>query len=163
MLPVEEGKVAASKSLLLFGILTIAAWIALGTAACWVFNSILGWLFLGFSTFAILIVLRRQMCGSCYYCASCTKGFAKLSKLFLGSNGIPGLGRGSVVGMAIFLYILLSIIPGALPVSSLLKEFTLLKLLLLVSILAITVYNMAARGKNATPKTTGINNAESLH
>ena len=145
----NDEKIHPTKSLLFFGNLIIALWIAIGTAACWIFNAMLGWLFLGFAAFAILIVMRRQMCGSCYYCASCTKGFAKLSQLFLGGNRIPGISRGSTIGMAVFIYVLLSVIPGWMLTSSLLQEVTLLKLSLLVSLLAITAYNLAARGKNA--------------
>ena len=144
----EEEKIAATKSSLLFGILLITVWIAVGTAAFWVINPLFGWLFLGFSVFSILIVMRRQMCGSCYYCVSCTKGFAKLSKLFLGGNSIPGISRGSTLGMAIFIYVLLSIIPGTVIVSSMFQEFTLLKLSLLVCLLSVSTYNLVNRGKN---------------
>jgi hypothetical protein len=147
-LPVVEGKMQATKSLLLFGVLTIAVWVGLGTAAFWLITPLYGWLFLGFSAFSILIVMRRQMCGSCYYCASCTKGFAKLSKLFVGGTRIPGLGRGSTLGMAVFIYVLLSVIPGTVLVSSILQEFSLIKLFLLAGLVAISIYNVAARGKD---------------
>jgi hypothetical protein len=145
----NDEKIHPTKPLLLFGSLIIVVWVALGTAACWIVNPLFGWLFLGFSAFVILIVMRRQMCGSCYYCASCTKGFAKLSKLFLGGNRIPGLGKGTTIGMAVFIYILLSVIPGWLLISSLLQAFTLLKLAILISLLAVTAYNVAARGTNS--------------
>jgi hypothetical protein len=146
----EEGKIAASKSSLFFGSLMIAVWIAIGTAAFWVINLLFGWLFLGFSAFSILIVMRRQMCGSCYYCVSCTKGFAKLSKLFLGGSSIPGIGKGSTWGMTIFIYLLLSIFPGVTLVSSIFQEFSLLKLFLLICILSVSAYNVVVRGKNLT-------------
>jgi hypothetical protein len=147
-LPTNEEKIKASKSLLFFGNLIIAVWVALGTAACWVLDPLLGWLFFGFSAFSILIVMRRQMCGSCYYCVSCTKGFAKLAKLFLGGNHIPGIGKGSTLGMAAFIYVLLSIIPGTLLVSSMFQEFSLLKLSLLVCLLSVSTYNVVTRVKN---------------
>ena len=149
-LTTNNEKIQASKSLLSFGILMIAVWIAIGTAAVWVTNPVFGWLFLGFSLFSILIVMRRQMCGSCYYCASCTKGFAKLSRLFLGGSNIPGIGKGSTIGMTVFIYILLSVIPGAMLVSSLLQEFTLLKFLLLIFLLSISTLNAVIRGKQLT-------------
>jgi len=113
----EKEKIVASKSLIFFGSLMIAVWIAVGTAAFWVINSMFGWLFLGFSVFSVLIVTRRQMCGSCYYCASCTKGFAKLSKLFLGGSSIPGISKSITWGMAVFIYLLLSIVPGIMLVT----------------------------------------------
>ena len=114
--------------------------------------------------------MRRQMCGSCYYCVSCTKGFAKLSKLFLGGNSIPGISRGSTLGMAIFIYVLLSIIPGTVIVSSMFQEFTLLKLSLLVCLLSVSTYNLVNRGKNLIrwperhlKENVGCCNAESLY
>jgi hypothetical protein len=125
----------------------IAVWIAIGTAAFWVINSMLGWLFLGFSVFSVLIVMRRQMCGSCYYCASCTKGFAKLSKLFLGGSSIPGISKGATWGMTVFIYLLLSIIPGIVLVSSIFQEFSVLKLSLLIGLLLISIYNAVSRGR----------------
>jgi hypothetical protein len=90
------------------------------------------------------------MCGSCYYCVSCTKGFAKLSKLFLGGSSIPGIGKGSTWGMTIFIYLLLSIFPGVTLVSSIFQEFSLLKLFLLICILSVSAYNVVVRGKNLT-------------
>ena len=149
----NDEKMRASKSLLFFGSLMIAAWIALGSAAVWAVNTVFGWLFLGFSAFTILIVMRRQMCGSCYYCASCTKGVAKLSKLFLGGGNIPGISKGSTLGMTVFLYLLLSIIPGLLLVSSIFQEFSLLKLVLLICLLSLSTYNMVIRGKKIDPLT----------
>ena len=144
MLNAEE-KIKASKSLLIFGTLTIAFWVALGTFSFWLTSQLLGWLFLGFSAFLILIVLRRQMCSSCYYCKTCTKGFAKLSRLFLGKSHIPGIGKGSEIGMAVFIYVILSVIPGTLLVPSIIQEFNPLKLLLLIGLLSISIYNLAAR------------------
>lgn len=138
-------KINATKSLLFFGSFMIAVWIAIGFIAVWVVNTVFGWLFLGFSAFAILILMRRQMCGSCYYCASCTTGFAKLSKLFLGSSQIPGIGRGSTLGMVVFIHLLLSVIPGLMLLSSIFQEFSLLKLSLLICLLSISIYNLAAR------------------
>ena len=146
----KEEKIEASKSSLFFGSLMIAVWIAVGTAAFWVINPLFGWVFLGFSLFSILIVMRRQMCGSCYYCVSCTKGFAKLSRLFLGGSSIPGIGKGSTLGMAVFIYLLLSIIPGMMLVSSLFQEFSLLKLSLLICLLSVSTYNAVIRGKKLT-------------
>jgi hypothetical protein len=146
-LTTNDEKIQASKSLLSFGILMIAVWIVIGTAAVWVTNPLFGWLFLGFSLFSILIVMRRQMCGSCYYCASCTKGFAKLSRLFLGGSNLPGIGKGSTMSMTVFIYILLSVIPGVMLVSSILQGFTLLKLSLLIFLLSISTLNALIRVK----------------
>jgi hypothetical protein len=146
-LPTDEEKMKSTKSLLFFGNFMIAIWIALGTAVCWSFGSLSGWGFLLFSTFSVFILIRRQMCSSCYYCNSCTKGFAKMSKLFLGGNNIPGVNRGSTIGMTIFIYATLSIIPGALLISSIIQDFTQLKLLLLIGILSIPTIQATIRAK----------------
>jgi len=144
-LPSDEEKIEATKSLLIFGNLTIALWVALGTISFWLSNQLLGWIFLGFSAFSILVVLRRQMCNPCYYCKSCTKGFAKLSRLFIGKSHIPGIGKGSELGMAVFIYVISSIIPSSLLVSSILQEINPVKLLLLICLLTISTANGAAR------------------
>jgi len=144
-LPSNEEKIEATKSLLIFGNLTIAFWVALGTISFWLTNTTLAWLFLAFSAFSILIVLRRQMCSSCYYCKSCTKGFAKLSQLFIGKSHIPGISKGSEIGMAVFIYTILSVLPGSLLVSSILQEFSPVKLLLMIGLLSISIYNVVAR------------------
>ncbi len=147
-MPAEEEKIHATKSLLTFGAITMSIWIALSTAAVFLFNQTAALLFLGFAAFSVFIVIRRQMCGSCYYCASCTKGFAKTSRLFLGGNNIPGISKGATIGMTVFLYVILTVIPGWILASSLLQEFNLSKTLLLAGLLAVTGYNAAAHALN---------------
>jgi hypothetical protein len=117
----------------------------LGDNFFWLYSQLLAWIFLGFSAFSILVVLRRQMCNSCYYCKSCTKGFAKLSQLFIGKSHIPGIGKDSEVGMAVFIYVILSVTPGSLLVSSIFQEINPVKLLLLIYLLTISTANGAAR------------------
>jgi hypothetical protein len=141
----NEEKIAATESLLFFGNLAIAVWVALGTVSFSLVNSTVGLLFLGFSAFSILMVLRRQMCNSCYYCKSCTKGFAKLSQLFVGKSHIPGIGKGSELGMAVFVYVSFSVAPAALLFSLILQEFSLLKLVLMIGLLAISTFNVSNR------------------
>ncbi len=143
----EQEKIATSKSLLLFGGLTIAVWVAVSTSVFWVIYPAYGWFFLIFSAFSILIAMRLQMYSSCHYCVSCTKGFSKLSKLFLGGNNIPGISRGSTMGMTAFIYLLLSIIPGLMLVLSIFQELNPLKLMLLICLLSISIFNAVIRGK----------------
>jgi hypothetical protein len=121
---------------------------ALGTISAWLINQWVGLLFLCFSAFSILIIIRRMMCNSCYYCKSCTSGFAKLSKLFLGGSHIPGIGNGTTLGMSIFIYIILTVIPASLLISSLVQEFSITKIVLLIGILAITSVNVLQKTKN---------------
>ena len=143
----DNEKIEATKSLLFFGTLILAVWVALGTLSIWLINQLFGWLFLGFSAFAVLVVIRRLLCNSCYYCKSCTKGFAKLSKLTLGSSRIPGISKGSTLGMAITMYVILTVIPTALLVNSMLNSFDPLKILSLTGILLVTVCTLIIRAK----------------
>jgi hypothetical protein len=143
-----EEKIVPTKKLLLSGNLILAIWIALGTVSCLLIGLLVGLLFLGFSVFLILIILRRQLCSTCYYCKSCSKGFAKMSMLFQGANHIPGIGKGSLLGMAAFTYIVLTVIPGVLLADSMLADFSIAKLLLLGCLLAVSVYSIIIRIKN---------------
>ena len=148
LLPTDEEKMQSSKPLLFFGNLMIIVWIALGTAAFFLFSDLAGWVFLFFSAFSVFILVRRQMCTSCYYCKSCTKGFAKMSKLFLGGNRIPGIGKGTTIGLVVFILVVLSVIPVGLLVYSMFLEFNVLNLLLLIGILGISTYQVVARARN---------------
>ncbi|MGD6810694.1 MAG: hypothetical protein ACQCN3_13435 [Candidatus Bathyarchaeia archaeon] len=137
-------KVQAIKSQLLGGNLLALAWILLGTFGCWLINPLYGWLFLGFSAFVTYGILRRMTCTSCYYCKSCTKGMAKLSLLFLGATHIPGIGKATIAAMDITVYVILTLIPGWLLASSLMAEYSLLKLLVLGGLIAVSI--VAATG-----------------
>lgn len=143
-------KVQATKPQLLGGNLLALIWILIGTFGCWLINPLYGWLFLGFSAFIIYGILRRMTCNSCYYCKSCTKGMTKLSLLFLGKNHIPGLSQSSIVAMTIIIYIVLTLIPIGLLAHSIMAEYTLLKMLALTGLAAVStvgilgiLYNIA--------------------
>ena len=144
----DNEKIVATKSLLASGTSLLAVWVALGALSIWLINPLFGWLFLSFSAFVTLMVIRRMLCTSCYYCKSCTKGFAKLSKMSLGGNRIPGIGKGSTLGMAATMYVVLIIIPGMLLVNSMFDGFSLVKLSVLVFLLMLTAYTMVVRAKN---------------
>lgn len=134
----DEEKIEVVKTRFITGNLIALIWILIASIACSLINPWLGWFFLAFSAFSVYIIIRRFMCNSCYYCKSCTKGLAKLSILFLGANKIPGLSKSTIIGMVIFAYVVLSFIPGALLVNSLLTSFETIKLVSLICLLAIS-------------------------
>ena len=144
----DKEKIEATKSLLLFGTLTLVVWMAIGALSIWLIYPLLGWLFVGFSVFVMFIIIRRLLCNSCYYCKSCTKGFAKLSKLTLGSNHIPGISKGSTEGMAATMYVILTGIPVIMLVNSLINSFDLVKIVLLSTIVGLTTYTLIVRARN---------------
>jgi hypothetical protein len=140
-----EPKVAATKTSLLSGQLLALIWITLGTVGCYLINPLYGWIFLVFSLLSVYIIARRFMCNSCYYCKSCTKGIAKLSIMLLGANRIPGLSKSTIIGITVFLYVALTVIPGLLIVTSLMQSYSILTFSVLVALLAVTVFSIAAR------------------
>jgi len=147
MSSVEE-KIETVKSRFAAGNLIAILWILLGTFACWLVNPWLGWFFLGFSTFSVYLIIRRLLCNSCYYCKSCTKGLAKLSILFLGANRIPGLSNNTVKGMAIFVYTVLTLIPAAFLIYSLVSSFEMLKIISLACLFGISAVALIIRFRN---------------
>lgn len=147
MTTIEE-KIETIKSRFISGNLLAIIWIIIGTVACWIVNPIFGWLFLAVATFSVYIIIRRFMCNSCYYCKSCTKGFTKMSILFLGASQIPGLSKGSILGMIVFTQIVLLVIPSLVLLNSILIEFTLLKLIMLISLLSVSTFAIAIRIRN---------------
>jgi hypothetical protein len=60
----------------------IAIWGVIGFIAVWVVNTVFGSLFLGFSAFTILIVMRRQMCGSGFVVLLALRGLLNCQSYF---------------------------------------------------------------------------------
>ncbi len=71
-----------------------------------------------------------------------------MSILFLGASRIPGLSRGSILGMTAFTYVVMLLIPGYALTNSILEEFTLLKSVMLAGLLGISAFAIANRVKN---------------
>jgi hypothetical protein len=133
-----EEKIETVKSRFIVGNLVALLWILLGTTACWIVNPWVGSLFGLFSIFFVYIIIRRQLCNSCYYCKSCTKGLAKLSILFLGANKIPGLNKATITGMTVSVYVVLLFIPAAVLLNSLAAWFEAVKLSVFVWLFGIS-------------------------
>lgn len=140
-----EEKIETVKSHFISGNLLSILWILVGTAACWLVNSWLGWLFSAFSAFSVYIIVRRFLCNSCYYCKSCTQGMAKLSILFLGANKIPGLSKSTITGMTTFSLAVLMFIPAIVLGNSLLDSFSLVKLTVLICLFGVSTIVLIGR------------------
>ncbi len=140
-----EEKIETVKSRFASGNLLALIWILLGTTACWLVNPWFGGIFLLFSIFSVYIIIQRQLCNSCYFYKSCTKGLAKLSILFLGVNKIPGLSRATIKGMAAFAYVVLLFIPAAVLLNSLSTLYDSVKLIVLVCLFGISGVALISR------------------
>ena len=126
--------------MLVFGNLAIFLWIALGAISCWFFNPLIGWLYFVFAFVLVFAILRKLGCNSCYYCKSCTMGFGKLSDLFLGSGYMAGV-NSSVRLKVVFGYGLLGLVPIIFLAVSIIQEFAVSKIAVLVFLLLILLYS----------------------
>ena len=133
-----------SKGLLTVGNLGIVLWVMLGAVACGFFNSVLGWLFLISALALIFVVLRRLGCNSCFYCKSCTMGIGKIADLFFGQSYMAGV-NSSLTLKIIFVFILLGIIPIAFVTVSILQEFAITKIAVLMLLLVLIFYSGSRR------------------
>ena len=62
-----------------------------------------------------------------------------------GASPIPGLGKGSIIGLTVFAYVVLAVIPGWLLVDSLMQGFDLLRLSVLISLALVSVYRITGQ------------------
>lgn len=140
----EEKAKEYSKALLTVGNLGIVLWIMLSAFACWFFNPIIGWLFLVSAFILIFVILRRLGCSSCYYCKTCTIGFGKLADLFFGNGYMIGI-NSSLTLRIFFVYILMSIVPIALLIVSIIQGLAATKVVLLAVLLLLFLYSGSRR------------------
>jgi hypothetical protein len=139
----SEEKIEFTRPFLIYGNLTLLAWVLLAFLGTWFYNQILGWLLLVFTAAAIYMILRRLGCSSCYYCKSCTSGFGRLAGAFFGTGFTKKNSVGNRIGFIGFIYFLLAPLPAALLIVSLLQVFALAKILVLVCLLIIAAYSFA--------------------
>lgn len=137
----SEEKLEFKLPFLVYGNLALLAWIFLAFAALWFYSPLYSWLFLLFTAASIYLILRRLGCSSCYYCKSCTSGFGRLSGAFFGTGYTKKGSVGNRHGFVAFIYFLLAPLPMAVLISSILQEFSVLKLAFLAGLIAITVYS----------------------
>lgn len=142
----EEGRNRKeySKSELIFGNLAIILWIGLGALSCALFYPLSAILFFGVAAFLIFYELGKHGCVTCYYCKTCTIGIGKLPELFFKKAGTANVNR-RALKLFPFTYLLLSALPIALIVISLWQEIAVYKVVLLVSVLAFSVYTGTIR------------------
>lgn len=136
-----------SKSELIFGNLAIIFWISLGAAVCGIFYPLAAVAFFALVAFLIFFEIGKHGCVTCYYCKTCTIGMGKLPELFLKQKGTVNVNR-RAVKLFPLVYVLLSLIPIALIVFSLIQELITYKLWLLTGILIFSIYTGIIRRKS---------------
>ena len=139
----SQEKFEFKRSILVFGNLMLSFWILLGAIALWFYNPLAFWLFLLFAVFMVFAILRRLGCSSCAYCTSCTSGFGRLSGWFF--DRVPTKDQNSKTRLPFIscIYVLLTLVPSAFLVISILEVFTLAKMMVHLGILLISLYSIA--------------------
>jgi hypothetical protein len=138
----EQGLEKHSIKTVVWSNLAMAAWIALGTAACWFLLPLVAWIYLAIALLMVGVVLRRLVCTNCYYYGKwCGTGWGKLAALLFKEGEMEKFSTSAGIRLAPPVYAGLSLIPAVLVIVSLILEFTVAKIIVLVCLLLITVYS----------------------
>lgn len=124
--------------------MTILGWIVLGALACGFIHPIIGWSFLLLVSVIVYYALRKRGCKTCYYCKTCTLGFGKLPDLFFYKNGTENV---DIMGLRMFpfVYILMSLLPAIMVVISILAQFSVLKIIILILLIIFSLFSGIVR------------------
>ncbi|MEA3343326.1 MAG: hypothetical protein U9Q92_04110 [archaeon] len=149
----EKGLEEYPKSGIILGNIVMIFWIALGTTACSYLYPPIAWLYLAFAIAMVFIVLRKLVCTNCYYFDKwCCMGWGKISCLFFDEGNLGDFHKSIGMKLAPVTYGLLTIIPVVMIIISLILEFTMLKLAVLVLLLSVSVYSGAISRKKTCSK-----------
>ena len=129
---------------LVFGNLVIVLWISLGAISLGLFNSIAATGYFLIVAFLIFYEIGKHGCVTCYYCKTCTIGMGKLPELFFKKKGKANVNK-AAMRLFPFAYVLLSLLPIAVVVYSIVQELMILKVVLLAAVLAFSFATGAAR------------------
>jgi len=146
----EEGLEEFPRAGILLGNLLIVIWIALGTVACYFFNHIIAWVYLGAALLMVFVVLRRLVCVNCYYYGRwCPTGWGRLSALLFKQGDIEKFGGSPGLKLAPVTYGLLTLVPLVLGTISAVRDFAAIKPVVLAAILVIGFYSGSIGRKKA--------------
>ena len=145
-----EEKLDFTRRLLVWGNLSLLAWVFLSFFSVLLYNWFYGWLYLLLLAFVVYAFLRMIGCNSCYKCKTCTSGFGRLAGAFFGRGFVKKESVGNRLGVIAFVYVLLLPLPTVLLSVSLLGAFSYLKVLVLVCVLALAVCSLTTWSKRST-------------
>jgi len=140
----EQGREEHPKSGAILGNSLMLLWIALGTAACWFLEPVIAWIYLPFAVVTVFGVLRWLVCTKCYYYGKwCPIGWGKLSALLFKKGNIEDFDKSIGVKLAPITYGLLTLVPLVCVVVSMVQDFIIPKVIVLVALLVFSAYSGA--------------------
>ena len=144
----EHGLEEYPISAIILGNLLMILWIALGTIASWFLIPLLAWVYLAFALIMVYVVLRKLVCPNCYYHGKrCCMGWGRLSALLFKKGEIEDFPESIGIKAAPLTYGLLTIIPLVSIVISIIDEFRVTALVVLLLLLMVSFYSGAINRK----------------
>ena len=148
-----EEKLVFTRKLLILGNLALLGWLLLAFFGVFSYTLLYSFPFLIIEFALVYGVLRKIGCGNCYQCQTCTSGFGRLAGAFFGTGLAKKASVGNRKGVIGFTYFLLFPLPGALVILSMLRSFSVLKVLDLALLLAVSIYSLNSWYTRSTVKT----------
>jgi hypothetical protein len=148
----SEEKLEFTRGFIILANVGLLAWVFLAFLGVLFYNVFYGWLYLLIELALIYGILRRLGCNNCYSCKTCTSGFGRLAGAFFGKGFIKKESVGRRIGVIAFVYFILLPIPAALLVLSMAHSVSVLKVLALVCLFAISAYSLTTWSKRSTVK-----------
>jgi hypothetical protein len=137
-----EGREEYSRAAVIDANLAVLLWIALGTDACYFFNHIVAWVFLGVALLLVFVVLRWLVCTNCYYYGKrCASGWGKLSSVMFKQGDIEKFNEGIGIKLAPVIYGSLTLVPLVLGTIATIQHFSVIKVIVLVALLLVGFYS----------------------
>jgi len=145
-----DGLEEYSRATVIIGNLVMAVWIGLGTAACYFFNHVVAWVFLAVALLMVFVVLRKLVCTNCYYYDRwCSTGWGKLSALMFKQGRLEKFNDSIGIKLAPATYGLLTLAPLVFGTISAVRDFSVVKVVVLVCLLLIGFYSGAISRKRS--------------
>jgi hypothetical protein len=143
------------ENLVLFGNLALFLWIVLDSVAFLLYDFTAGIVFFILTLILIYGVLHILGClRPCYNCIKCTHGMGRLAALYFGKRSFKDYKYSYHLPTAIFFSLLIGAFPAAFALFSALQNFTIVKAVVFVILLALTIYSGLTwrTTKRSTPK-----------
>ena len=133
--------------------LAIALWLALGTVIISQISFFIGMIYIVAALIMILIVMRKLICVNCYYYDKrCHVGWGKISGLLFKKGSVEEFAGCAGQKVAPALFGLLALIPIVFGIISMVRDFSIDKLILFLLLIAVVVYSSVISRKMSCAK-----------
>ncbi|KQC14663.1 MAG: hypothetical protein APR63_05385 [Desulfuromonas sp. SDB] len=133
--------------------LLIFLWIFTGGYVCWLFMPVIGWIYLGFGLIMVLGILRVIVCQNCYYHGKkCHSAWGKLSAMYCRQGDYYKFGAGIIGPVILTFWGSMALVPLILGVISIIQNFSLFKIVMMVTFFIIVLLSAVILRKNTCSK-----------